>query len=122
MVVLAPSTSLTLPSGRAKPLVRGEGDGNPAAWSPLQGSLQWSSDLLFLTWLGAVRAGCPAFHGARAKLSMIITEAGRWMCLHGADLGSAWRLAMWALLSLPDLVQEFRQCGVIHWILCRFGG
>ena len=31
MLVLAPSTSLTLPSGRAKPLVRGEGDGNPAA-------------------------------------------------------------------------------------------
>ena len=39
MVVLAPSTSLTLPSGRAKPLVRGEGDGNPAAWSPLKGSV-----------------------------------------------------------------------------------
>ena len=29
MVVLAPWSSLTLPSGRAKPLVRGEG--NPAA-------------------------------------------------------------------------------------------
>ena len=42
MLVLAPSTSLTLPSGRAKPLVRGEGDGNPAAWSPLQGSYQES--------------------------------------------------------------------------------
>ena len=31
MVVLAPLSSLTLPSGRAKPLVRGEVDGDPAA-------------------------------------------------------------------------------------------
>ena len=31
MVVLAPWSSLTLPTGRAKPLVRGEG--NPAAYS-----------------------------------------------------------------------------------------
>ena len=37
MVVLAPWSSLTLPTGRAKPLVRGEG--NPAAFG-------WSSDLL----------------------------------------------------------------------------
>ena len=35
MVVLAPWSSLTLPSGRAKPLVRGEG--NPAA-CPQEGS------------------------------------------------------------------------------------
>ena len=33
MVVLAPLSSLTLPSGRAKPLVRGEVDGDPAAWT-----------------------------------------------------------------------------------------
>ena len=33
MVVLAPWSSLTLPSGRAKPLVRGEG--NPAASTSL---------------------------------------------------------------------------------------
>ena len=54
MVVLAPSTSLTLPSGRAKPLVRGEGDGDPAALSPPQGSIpgvrspgvQWLAGLL----------------------------------------------------------------------------
>ena len=32
MLILVPSTSLTLPSGRAKALVRGEGDGNPAPY------------------------------------------------------------------------------------------
>ena len=35
MVVLAPVSSLTLPSGRAKPLVRGEADGDPAASTSL---------------------------------------------------------------------------------------
>ena len=35
MVVLAPLSSLTLPSGRAKPLVRGEVDGDPAASTSL---------------------------------------------------------------------------------------
>ena len=35
MVVLAPLSSLTLPSGRAKPLVRGEADGDPAASTSL---------------------------------------------------------------------------------------
>ena len=52
MVVLAPWSSLTLPSGRAKPLVRGEG--NPAALPPPQGSVpgvrspgvQWPAGLL----------------------------------------------------------------------------
>ena len=45
MVVLAPWSSLTLPSGRAKPLVRGEG--NPAA-CPQEESWggQWPSGLL----------------------------------------------------------------------------
>ena len=47
MVVLAPLSSLTLPSGRAKPLVRGEVDGDPAAY-PQEGSWegQWPSGLL----------------------------------------------------------------------------
>ena len=35
MVVLAPLSSLTLPSGRAKPLVWGEVDGDPAASTSL---------------------------------------------------------------------------------------
>ena len=35
MVVLAPWSSLILPSGRTKPLVRGEE--NPAAWLPHRG-------------------------------------------------------------------------------------
>ena len=38
MLIPAPSTSLTQPSGWAKVLVRGEGDGRPGAVSPLQGS------------------------------------------------------------------------------------
>ena len=46
MVVLAPWSSLTLPSGRAKPLVRGEG--NPAALPPPQGSYQESKLLLVI--------------------------------------------------------------------------
>ena len=47
MVVLAPWSSLTLPSGRAKPLVRGEG--NPAA-CPQEESWggQWPSGLLLV--------------------------------------------------------------------------
>ena len=45
MVVLAPSSSLILPSGRTMPLVRGEE--NPAAW-PQEWSWggQWPSGLL----------------------------------------------------------------------------
>ena len=35
MLILAPLSSLTLPSGRAKPLVRGEVDGDPAASTSL---------------------------------------------------------------------------------------
>ena len=35
MLILAPLSSLTLPSGRAKPLVRGEADGDPAASTSL---------------------------------------------------------------------------------------
>ena len=81
MVVLAPVSSLTLPSGRAKPLVRGEADGDPAAStslilpsgrtkplvrgegepggvvSPTGEFPQRSLDLLFLTWSLGVRAG-----------------------------------------------------------------
>ena len=40
MVVLAPWSSLILPSGRTKPLVRGEE--NPAAWLPHRGVYQES--------------------------------------------------------------------------------
>ena len=47
MVVLAPWSSLTLPSGRAKPLVRGEG--NPAACPQEESWVgQWPSGLLRL--------------------------------------------------------------------------
>ena len=47
MVVLAPWSSLTLPSGRAKPLVRGEG--NPAAFPQEKSWVgQWPSGLLRL--------------------------------------------------------------------------
>ena len=54
MLIPAPSTSLTQPSGWAKALVRGEGDGRPGAVSPLQGSVpgvrspgvQWPTGLL----------------------------------------------------------------------------
>ena len=42
MLVLAPSTSLTLPSGRAKPLVRGEGDGTRRRRLPCRGVFQES--------------------------------------------------------------------------------
>ena len=48
MVVLAPLSSLTLPSGRAKPLVRGEVDGDPAALSPPQGVSQESGLLVIV--------------------------------------------------------------------------
>ena len=49
MLILAPLSSLTLPSGRAKPLVRGEVDGDPAA-CPQEESLegQWPSGLLLV--------------------------------------------------------------------------
>ena len=46
MVVLAPWSSLILPSGRTKPLVRGEE--NPAAWLPHRGAYQ-ESGLLAMT-------------------------------------------------------------------------
>ena len=52
MVVLAPWSSLILPSGRTKPLVRGEE--NPAAWLPHRGVYQ-ESGLLAMTF--ALRLG-----------------------------------------------------------------
>ena len=91
MLVLAPSTSLTLPSGRAKPLVRGEGDGNPAACFPGVRS-PGPCGGVFPSYLAAVAAFCEGV--SETTVDIVVTTPNAVLCCCRVEEGGENRISV----------------------------